>query len=692
MDTNLKKSKLIKAFICRIIMVTSFVTMIATGIFGREALTNLTKEGNGTLSGDIYYLTEMREYMAALFHDYMIGNVGIADDLGYPLTDESAYRYEVECRNSFEQVMKMTPDALVYQYQQLRNSSSILQQDGNIITPLYSENDGHLLENDDFKIAVYWDGPQNKLYFFDRVYNIPSPGAEYLTKNDYSPAWEASTRVRFVLGYKEAGLSEYETFRTMRRTAEGYQSVLTLFFTSAGLFVLFGLFSLFSRRNFARASALYHAFSRKVFLEIKLVLLISMVHLWWSYDLNVTLGSLRTRLYIYPDLWIYYPVTALLYLLWLDFRYAPRQFLTNCFIYKAIRALSDIYKSAPWKKKIQSICLVLFFSILVTIFAIFYAVSNACALIALVILLIFQCLSLTRLYHFVQDTNAILKKVDDLSQGNRSEGTRLSRKTLLGYSALALEELQNGIEKAVEQENKANRMRVELITNVSHDLKTPLTSIINYADLLSEEELAAPASEYVEALRSKAYRLKKMVQDVFELSKATTGNLPVEKTKLDLAKLVKQTLGDMDETLQNSSLQFKLKISAEPLFIMADGEKMYRVFQNLLVNAMQYSLPGSRVHIELEESNGYAVAKMKNVSLEEMNFDPDEIVERFVRADSSRTKEGSGLGLSIVQSFTQACGGEFSISLDADLFTACIRFPLIHEQEGTTDDQTMEEL
>ncbi len=170
-----------------------------------------------------------------------------------------------------------------------------------------------------------------------------------------------------------------------------------------------------------------------------------------------------------------------------------------------------------------------------------------------------------------------------------------------------------------------------------------------------------------------------MVQDVFDLSKATTGNLPVEKHRLDLVKLIKQTLADMDEKISDSTLSFKLNISTEPLMIEADGDKLYRVFQNLFVNAIQYSLEYSRVHIQLSARDGYAVAKIKNTSKSELDFDTSEIIERFVRSDSARTTEGSGLGLSIVQSFTESCDGTFTIETDADMFTACVRFPLSQE-------------
>ena len=242
--------------------------------------------------------------------------------------------------------------------------------------------------------------------------------------------------------------------------------------------------------------------------------------------------------------------------------------------------------------------------------------------------------------------------------------------------------MENGIENAVKLKSRSDKMRVELITNVSHDLKTPLTSIINYADLLCEEELPENAKEYANSLREKSYKLKAMVQDVFELSKATSGNLTVEKQTLDLSKLIRQTLADMDERIQDSNLTFKTVFPEENVYIEGDGEKLYRTFQNLYINALQYSLDNSRIYTIVKVEDGMAVVCIKNTSKWELNIDTEEIVERFVRADESRTTEGSGLGLSISKSFVEACGGEFKVLTDADMFTVEIRFEQVEKVEG----------
>ncbi|MDE6127587.1 MAG: HAMP domain-containing histidine kinase, partial [Lachnospiraceae bacterium] len=299
-------------------------------------------------------------------------------------------------------------------------------------------------------------------------------------------------------------------------------------------------------------------------------------------------------------------------------------------------------------------------------------------------------LTYRRTRKLTKDIKTVSDKLAKLKDGTQTAPLVLSKGSLLKETAEDINALEDGMEKMAEQKNRSNKLRVELLTNVSHDLKTPLTSIINYADLLCEEQLNENAAVYAASLRAKAYRLKSMVQDVFELSKATSGNLPVEKQTLDLVKLVRQTLADMEERIQESSLTFKTIISEESMLIEADGEKLYRVFQNLFVNALQYSLENSRVYVMLSVDDGNACAKIKNTSKWEIDFTPDDIMERFVRADASRTTEGSGLGLSIVQSFSEVCGGSFSIETDADMFTAFLRFPLIEKAEADSANQNEE--
>ena len=264
-----------------------------------------------------------------------------------------------------------------------------------------------------------------------------------------------------------------------------------------------------------------------------------------------------------------------------------------------------------------------------------------------------------------------------IREGSLTEPLRLSDDTDLKEAAENLNKIQQGMETALKEQTKSERMKVELVANVSHDIKTPLTSIISYVELLKQEEdLPEYVKEYVQILGEKSERLKTMVQDVFEISKAASNQLPVNLERLDLGKLLRQTLADMNAQISDSGLAVKTSIPEAPVMILADGQRLYRVFQNLIQNALQYSLEGSRIFLTLTDDGSVAVANIKNISGAELD-DSIDFTERFVRGDESRTDGGSGLGLSIARSFTEACGGSFKVELNADLFTVTVEFPRV---------------
>lgn len=237
-----------------------------------------------------------------------------------------------------------------------------------------------------------------------------------------------------------------------------------------------------------------------------------------------------------------------------------------------------------------------------------------------------------------------------------------------------LEDIRQGMAAALEEQMKSERMKVELIANVSHDIKTPLTSIISYVQFLKQEDgLPEHVKDYVKILDEKSQRLKNMIQDVFAVSKAASGELPIQMEELDFGKLLRQTLADMEEQITECPLTFRTEIPQEPVMILADGQRMYRVFQNLLQNAIKYSLEGSRVYVTLTTDGPQACAAIKNTSQLEPEKGKD-FAERFTRGDQSRTDGGSGLGLSIAQSFTEACGGTFAWETNADLFIVTVSF------------------
>lgn len=287
---------------------------------------------------------------------------------------------------------------------------------------------------------------------------------------------------------------------------------------------------------------------------------------------------------------------------------------------------------------------------------------------------------MNRVRRLAEDLGALTEQIGAVRGGDMGNALSLPEDSDLKAAADDLNSIQEGMEAAIRERTKSERMKVELVANVSHDIKTPLTSIVSYVDILKQEEnLPEDVRDYIRVLGEKSERLSAMVQDVFEVSKAASGELKVNLEALDFAKLLRQTLADMAEPIEQSSLSMRVSIPEEPVEITADGQRLYRVFQNLLQNALKYSLPGSRVYLTLVEKDGNATAVMKNTSATELG-DGIDFTERFVRGDKSRTDGGSGLGLSIAKSFTEACGGSFHVETDADLFTAVVSF-------GVTDNK-----
>lgn len=290
---------------------------------------------------------------------------------------------------------------------------------------------------------------------------------------------------------------------------------------------------------------------------------------------------------------------------------------------------------------------------------------------------------MNRVRRLAEDLGALTEQIRAVRGGDMENALSLPEDSDLKAAADDLNSIQEGMEAAIRERTKSERMKVELVANVSHDIKTPLTSIVSYVDILKQEEnLPEDVKDYIRVLGEKSERLSAMVQDVFEVSKAASGELKVNLEALDFAKLLRQTLADMTEPIEQSSLSMRVSIPEEPVEITADGQRLYRVFQNLLQNALKYSLPGSRVYLTLVEKDGNATAVMKNTSATELG-DGIDFTERFVRGDKSRTDGGSGLGLSIAKSFTEACGGSFRVETDADLFTAVVSFAVTETQEET---------
>lgn len=250
-----------------------------------------------------------------------------------------------------------------------------------------------------------------------------------------------------------------------------------------------------------------------------------------------------------------------------------------------------------------------------------------------------------------------------------------------------LNQISNGMQSAVNEQMKSEHFRTELITNVSHDIKTPLTSIINYVDLMSREEIDNPNTrEYLEVLSRQSARLKKLIEDLIEASKASSGTLNVQWEDCEVDVMLTQAAGEYEERLEKNDLELVLRQPEETFIIRADGRHLWRVFDNLLNNIHKYAQPGTRVYLDLEQKGGRLAVIFRNTSRYALHMTGEELVQRFTRGDSSRNTEGSGLGLSIAQSLTELMGGSFELYIDGDLFKVVLTFPCKNKLDNPQDN------
>jgi len=349
----------------------------------------------------------------------------------------------------------------------------------------------------------------------------------------------------------------------------------------------------------------------------------------------------------------------------------------NCLINK----LSNFMKESPLtqstKFKVRGI-IILTFLAGIAILAAFIALMSGSMLIIIPTAYVFCYLLFILIYSFniMRVFGGILKGTEEIVSGNLNYTIVEKGRGDLFKLAHNINNMKASFKKSLENEIKSERLKSELITNVSHDLKTPLTSIINYVDLLKKEGLSKEETQgYIDVLDRKSQRLKILIDDLFEASKMASGAVELNMEKVDVTALLSQALAELHEKINNSSLIFKLKVPKQKVYANLDGKKTWRVFENLINNILKYSQSKTRVYIELVVEDYKIIITMKNISSYEMNFDKEEIFERFIRGDKSRNTEGSGLGLSISKSILELQGGNLSIEIDGDLFKAKVTVP-----------------
>lgn len=687
MDTKLKKGKKIRTVLYRAIMSGFIFAALFCAISGYKALMEVADGNYQAITGDVIHLKAFQQYIGKVYNDGMMAFAGVGDDNGYPLEDNGTDSIkETATLNFYDAIGENQEDLFYYVY-----DNNFKEEQGeygnemhtNFPYPIFSEFDGHLILPDDVVLLFYQNGTTHSLTSDSAL------GREYI-QFSYMPNAAKAEDLQFVLAMKKSAfLAGGGTIQKLSHIAVDYSKKLICLSVSLLFIMLFGLMGLFSSRTLRQVKKDMAQIPSRILMEIKVLALIVIAVLLYKIIGDPFIFSKWKFIGVFLCGFCFYPI-------FLDLKvYIENgQIMANSISAFVSHNVQEWAQGKTWRQKLGLYAGLSMVGADISYFITFILACNMRmnevktkeeGLVTAIILfatlgVVLLGIGIYYLVCFIREVEVVADKISGIRQGNLNNPIDKDKQKFLVETAADLNELENGMETAVEQKSRSDKMRVELITNVSHDLKTPLTSIINYVDLLCEEELPPAAQDYAKALKEKSYKLKAMVQDVFEISKASSGNLPVEKTVLDVGKLIRQTLADMDERISTSNLTFKVVIPDEPVYIEGDGEKLYRVFQNLFVNAIQYSLDYSRVHVILGVDGLKAVASVKNTSKGELGFDTGEIVERFVRADASRTTEGSGLGLSIVKSFTEACGGEFSIITDADMFTAVLTFPIVKKE------------
>ncbi len=681
LDTKLKKSKFTWGFSFRILKTVSFIFLLINIIaFSPKLLEIKTIQFDYLLEGDMKAFKDYRENAGETFSNLMLYTMGVGDRDGLSTNDSLALR------NRVQKEFITTVDGTTYYYSiySLRAAS----EDSSFDTKVFNTSNRSLTLPDNMELCYYWNAAQGKLITGDgySVAEVP-----YLNGSSYQPIKSNLYAYSCVLAILDQDYYQEGFLETYQREAGLYSFITYNIIISFCCTVLFALLCLFTRKSGALARNIVARKTYYIIPEIKLLLLGFGIYciMQCFYEISIPLYNLAyNKIAIRIATCI---VTSIIMaFLWNDWLINRFNIFKMCIAAILYRAIKRFLNTCKWEKKyiilvyggiVTGTLLSLYATAYLSTY-IFYWYFDLYFAIHVLILFCGIALLVTAMYHinrFRRECRSITLTVSQIRNGNTDNKLLLPDNAYLKATEEDVNELEKGIELAILTKSKADKMQVELITNVSHDLKTPLTSIINYSDLLCEEELSEKAKQYALSLQEKAYRLKAMVQDVFEISKASTGNMNIEMHKLDIKKLILQTVADIDEKIEQSSLSFRYSLPENPVYILGNGEKLYRVFQNLYINAINYSLENSRVFTSINTDDEIVYIKIRNTSRQELDFDNEEILERFVRADKSRTTEGSGLGLSIAKSFTEACHGSFSIETDADMFTVSITFPLLQE-------------
>lgn len=428
-----------------------------------------------------------------------------------------------------------------------------------------------------------------------------------------------------------------------------------------GLIISFGyLLLVIGRKSFKDQEIKLNAVDR-LYNDINLLLCFVLIMLW-----GASLGSLDSQNIHRILIPLTIPIATVGLVLVLSLvkhiknRTILRHTLVYSIFYKLYKFIGDVYASGS--VGVKTVLIVVGYPILVALTFFMFPIT-----IGLAAWLAFKQ---------IKSFNAIKEGVKRIKAGDIQYTIDIGGNGEFARLAASINSITTGLKQAVNNELKSERLKTELITNVSHDIRTPLTSIITYVDLLKKEKDPTKVADYVEVLDQKSQRLKLLTDDLFEAAKASSGNMQVNLERIDIVSLITQGLGELNDKIEALDLEFKLNLPKGKVYITSDGKLLWRAIENLLSNIFKYALKGSRIYIDIEDLGNEILLTIKNISAYELNISADELMERFKRGDESRSSQGSGLGLSIAKSLIDIQGGRFNIQVDGDLFKAMIYMPV----------------
>ncbi|MEW4284315.1 histidine kinase dimerization/phospho-acceptor domain-containing protein [Priestia koreensis] len=487
----------------------------------------------------------------------------------------------------------------------------------------------------------------------------------------------------------EKKLSEWQNYQDFQRQRTSFYVII-----ACGILSLVCLLFVYKFRKEWFQNHILHQAYRRLSIDIKLALWIFTIFLVLlvSVGTSSTVVNMSTNFNIFIELLFLLPLgTLLIYFgilqtVWLieelkEGKNLREEWDTSAFmrawrllIVKPFQMLREAFSDSPIAFQVAIILFVLFMWGVGT--SLVFTIPEM-ALVYIICVFMIGLPALFIIFYRIRYLNKLIVATSQIATGTLNDPVEVKGNSIFAKQATMLNQMKEGIHVSKKEQAKSERLKTELITNVSHDLRTPLTSIITYTDLLKNPDLTEEdRHHYVEVLDRKSQRLKTLIEDLFEVSKMASGNLELQKQRIDLTKLLQQALAEHQEQMEKASLSLKVTTPTEPLLAYVDGQKWWRVLDNLIVNASKYALEGTRVYVSLKKVGDVAEFVVKNVAKYELNEDAAELVERFKRADASRNTEGSGLGLAIAQSIVDLHGGEMNIEIDGDLFKVIVKVPL----------------